>query len=697
MLIGGPLAVVLSYGSFGLATNILPLEPQMATLSLGRLYASFLILALFAAWGVALAMLMAKIRQALAGPIEKLPRLDRLGRQEGTPPTNQAMEASAAVELIQWARGRVKGPAIGLLIVGILNLLAIPAIDKPQAIFVLFLGKFMDFVFIPHLIVGAIIGAISILQVLGALGMRRLERYGLAIAASILAIIVWPSNLIGLPIGIWALLVLSQREVRAAFSQKSRAGRIKGTEEQVSAAVPSGASLANHDQDKRLTTWDWMTRRPWQSTEVREIYAHLTDAEKAKLMWLGLLFGSVTFIVMGTVPVLLASFPARGLLVIGVLMLIVAILAPFGQRWQRRFLCSTAWARQQGFTPDGLRLFDFGGGAAGSSAASRIHHAVGITALVLSVAGIQLSLMGQRMWGLSPWFSFIAIFVPLILGFLAWRSPAGKAAVMFSTLILLTTGPMLFGMAWMHRDLGNAPGIAKEPPPIPEMPLPAKSNGPADDMQTYFNRTQQLVRERHYKEALDRFLWFDEHALEHDPGMSGVRLSFALSYWKNLGDAYPPAKQAMVDMRDRKTRQLQEGRGNAALFSDVAALNRTLGENAATVRLFQAIDKSNPTLAAQCWLFARDQIFLAKQYDIAKKYIPAALKDYTREKARYDENVVLYETPQMGGLPFRQWNENHFVAACLQLIDLATYSGDEKTAQEIRKRAAGVVNDPRLR
>ena len=52
--------------------------------------------------------------------------------------------------------------------------------------------------------------------------MKRLQAYGLAIAASILAMIVAPCNLIGLPIGIWALVVLSQRDVRAAFGRAER-------------------------------------------------------------------------------------------------------------------------------------------------------------------------------------------------------------------------------------------------------------------------------------------------------------------------------------------------------------------------------------------------------------------------------------------------------------------------------------------
>ena len=126
----------------------------------------------------------------------------------------------------------IKGPAIGLLIVGILNLLAIPAICNIQA--TAFDGRSMDSEFALFLIIGAAIGLIGILQVLGALRMRRLNRYGLAVTASILAMIVWPGSLIGLPIGIWALVVLSQREMRVAFWRRSGlddAASVKRTEE----------------------------------------------------------------------------------------------------------------------------------------------------------------------------------------------------------------------------------------------------------------------------------------------------------------------------------------------------------------------------------------------------------------------------------------------------------------------------------
>jgi hypothetical protein len=53
----------------------------------------------------------------------------------------------------------------------------------------------------------------------GALKMMRLQNYGWAMAAAILAVIpcLSPCCCLGIPFGIWALVVLSKPEVKAAF------------------------------------------------------------------------------------------------------------------------------------------------------------------------------------------------------------------------------------------------------------------------------------------------------------------------------------------------------------------------------------------------------------------------------------------------------------------------------------------------
>ena len=65
-----------------------------------------------------------------------------------------------------------------------------------------------------------LVAALGSLTMVAALKMKRLESYGLAIAASILAIVASPSNLIGLAIGIWSLVVLSRGDVAKGFEQQ---------------------------------------------------------------------------------------------------------------------------------------------------------------------------------------------------------------------------------------------------------------------------------------------------------------------------------------------------------------------------------------------------------------------------------------------------------------------------------------------
>jgi len=129
--------------------------------------------------------------------------------------------SSAGVEL-------VNGPAIGLIITDILGAL----VQIVSLIRLLLMGGSMPmnsqmlgqaWVSILSGPIGVVMGIIAILMsvviLLGALKMKKLENYGLAMTASILAMIPCfsPCCLIGLPIGIWAVVVLSKPEVKSAF------------------------------------------------------------------------------------------------------------------------------------------------------------------------------------------------------------------------------------------------------------------------------------------------------------------------------------------------------------------------------------------------------------------------------------------------------------------------------------------------
>src|SRR5262245_61557891 len=98
---------------------------------------------------------------------------------------------------------------------------------------------------------------------------------------------------------------------------------------------------------------------------------------------------------------------------------------------------------------------------------------------------------------------------------------------------------------------------------------------PTDPRQV-LTEARELARAGRHEEALSRHLWFHDHALEHRPSLYGVRLSFALSDWVELGEAYPPARQALAAVRDRAAEAVRAGDRARELFHDVAAINRCL-------------------------------------------------------------------------------------------------------------------------
>lgn len=179
--------------------------------------------------------------------------------------------------------------------------------------------------------------------------------------------------------------------------------------------------------------------------------------------------------------------------------------------------------------------------------------------------------------------------------------------------------------------------------------------------------------------------------------MYGVRLSFALSSWKQLGERYPPATDALVHMRDQKTKKVLAKPGDFALFHDVVALNRTLEQDDQSLQVFEALRASDPEFAKKCWPIIKDAAIAAKRLDLAREYLQNPLAEYDKIHGMYLLTTSLADKVSGDREEFAKMNEDHFVDQCLELIEVAIALDDEASAQEIQAKALTVVDDDRLR
>ena len=143
--------------------------------------------------------------------------------QTNWPPPPDSTQAN------EYAARRAAGPAVGLIIAASISLalyVGLTAIYSLMLILAISGRQIGNQAAPPGLALGSVffivIGVIGILRgillIVGAVKMKNLDSYGLAMAAAILGVIpCFGCWLIEAPFGIWALVVLNDPAVRAAF------------------------------------------------------------------------------------------------------------------------------------------------------------------------------------------------------------------------------------------------------------------------------------------------------------------------------------------------------------------------------------------------------------------------------------------------------------------------------------------------
>ncbi len=148
----------------------------------------------------------------------------------GTPktgPARKAFQRFKADNQAEEARHRVWIPSVGLIIAGAINCLAVVG-----ALFATFIstlnvglsGRLFGFNFLPgfiRLTIVCMMAAYGIFIIIGGWNLMQLRSHRAAWWGSVLAIFPFSAGaIVGVPMGIWALVLLAKEEIKAAFGQE---------------------------------------------------------------------------------------------------------------------------------------------------------------------------------------------------------------------------------------------------------------------------------------------------------------------------------------------------------------------------------------------------------------------------------------------------------------------------------------------
>ena len=211
------------------------------------------------------------------------------------------------------------------------------------------------------------------------------------------------------------------------------------------------------------------------------------------------------------------------------------------------------------------------------------------------------------------------------------------------------------------------------------------------------NSARLAAFEGRHEEALSEYLWFHGHALEQEPSQYGVRLSFALAYWVELGEAYPKAKRILREIRDKKTTSLLRGEGNREIFHDVESINRAMGCSSQTYLLFVQLVSCNPVLAESCSRIALPAIVEAGDYHLAARYLSEPENRIEKLCEFLNQDIEKLKQFPRSRAPMRKAHIHVYVSQVQLIVSVLAGLGHSEDADRLRTQASKLVKSPTAR
>jgi hypothetical protein len=208
---------------------------------------------------------------------------------------------------------------------------------------------------------------------------------------------------------------------------------------------------------------------------------------------------------------------------------------------------------------------------------------------------------------------------------------------------------------------------------------------------------RSLVREGRHEEALREYVWFFEHALEENPALAAVRLSYALGDWIELAAVYPKARHALEEIRDGKAQLLRLGAAGWKVFYDVVAINEYLGCEEETYALFKSLVASDPSFAERCSAIALRSILRERDYELAERFLPDPFEEIRRHGELLNRTIRRRRMSKYSPAPRIKSDIDYYAGKVKQMVAVLEGRGRVADARKLRAFATRLIQATTIR
>ena len=158
------------------------------------------------------------------------------------------------------------------------------------------------------------------------------------------------------------------------------------------------------------------------------------------------------------------------------------------------------------------------------------------------------------------------------------------------------------------------------------------------DPRVILNEARNAYKDKNYSIALSKYQWFYDNSIEINKSFYGVRLSYCLNEWADLGKIYKPANEALIELKETTLSSFKEKLSQEA-FHEYSCICGYLECSNEAYEEFLPLHKSNNNLAAKLFTYVYEYCASNKQWELCKKYLGNGHKQYKNTLETFDHMI----------------------------------------------------------
>lgn len=188
------------------------------------------------------------------------------------------------------------------------------------------------------------------------------------------------------------------------------------------------------------------------------------------------------------------------------------------------------------------------------------------------------------------------------------------------------------------------------------------------DPSVVLEKARKALRNKDYEVALEKYQWFFHNSIEINRSYYGVRLSYCLSEWKQLANDYPPAMEALIELKNNTLATFLETYSRQS-FHEYKSIAGCLNEPKEVFDQFMIVHNSNKELAKNLFTFVYEYCAENNNWEICLTYLGNGNEQYEEALEMLDHMIEFSEKKDgEAGKSIFNFGTERFEKECLWIL-----------------------------